>query len=125
MGERCEKLVLAPIAFAQGFLHIPPRGHIARDTEPLDDLALTVQKWHGARQSPGPRAVDAPDAMFELKHALRLHGRRDRRSDVCLVIGMDIFAQPVSARSNGIDDEALTFELPHLRPVGTHPIHDI
>ena len=63
--------------------------------------------------------------MFELEWTLRPHRLADGLQHMRLVIGVNIFIQPVFPGLAGIGDKAAAIEVAHFTPVGAHVIHHI
>ncbi len=101
------------------------RGHVAGGAEPFADLAVIVEQRHGPGQRPAQAPVRLPDGVLQLEHRLGSDRPLDGLAQARLVGRIDVGAQPVVVRGDGVGQEAAALQDPQLAPVRAHAVDDV
>ena len=102
-----------------------PVGDVPRRAKPLDDLPVSVEDWHGARERPAQRSVDAEDAMLQFEGGFCVDRFAAGGKHHRVIVGMNVLVDPAAARIQRIGDEIAAVEMPHLGPVRVHAVDDV
>ena len=100
-------------------------GDVTRGAKPFEDFATGIQPRDRPRERPADRAVHTQNLVFQFKDALGPDGFADDRHHARLVIGMNVFLQPVADCRFRVGDEIPAQQMAHLAPIRAHAIHHI
>src|ERR1700750_3303104 len=108
------RLPKSSLAFTGGQFTLFANGDIGSRSKPFLNFSVGGQEWNRARQHPSLDTIRAPDPMFQLQDAPRLHCVRNGRHDPRMILREYVVLKPRSAWCLSIKSAA--FELAQFRP---------
>src|SRR5262245_46937302 len=85
--------------------------YLAGRPEPLGDFTARSDNWDCSRVRPAERSVSTEHTMLQVKHTFRSYRLPDRLEDLQLVVGLDVFLQPVVIGAACVPNESAAAEL--------------